>query len=280
MDFRKDSGYMHLTPISSLLPRYTHAPTTDPRAVAQEFESLFISMVMRSMRKTVPNSSLVPRSLGEKIYTDMLDTEYSGMISRHESLGLADLIQNELEQHRSTPENLNSLQQLKNPAWMIDNRMVSRHAGVRFSRSLRSRIAAWNNHIKSAAQKFDIDPHLIRAVIAQESAGNPHAVSHAGAKGLMQLIDSTAAEMRVNNVFDPHQNIQGGSRYLQRMLRKYKGDVRLALAAYNAGPAAVDRYKGIPPYRETQNYVESVLRLRQDFASVTESRVQQEVAHE
>ena len=100
---------------------------------------------------------------------------------------------------------------------------------------------------------------LVSAVIKAESNGDPKAVSTAGAKGLMQLIDSTASDMGVRNVFDPRENIEGGVKYLRKMINRF-GDIKKALAAYNAGPEAVKRYEGIPPYRETKNYVEKVLK--------------------
>lgn len=112
--------------------------------------------------------------------------------------------------------------------------------------------------IQLAAQQHNLDPEFIRAVIRAESNFRPDAVSSAGAMGLMQLMPGTAASLGVTDPFDIAQNIDGGSRYLRRMLDLFNGDTQLALAAYNAGAGAVQRHGGIPPFRETQTFVPRV----------------------
>ena len=108
------------------------------------------------------------------------------------------------------------------------------------------------------AREQSVPPALVKAVIAAESAFNPDAVSHKGAQGLMQLMPATAASLGVRDAMVPSENVRGGVRYLRRMLDRY-GDMPRALAAYNAGPTAVDRFRGVPPYRETRAYVKRVL---------------------
>ena len=110
-----------------------------------------------------------------------------------------------------------------------------------------------------AGRSHNLDVDLLASVVHAESGGNPRAVSRAGARGLMQLMPSTAAALGVQNSFQPQQNVGGGSAYLDAMLTRYSGNLALALAAYNAGPQAVDRYRGVPPYPETRAYVARVI---------------------
>lgn len=113
--------------------------------------------------------------------------------------------------------------------------------------------------IEKYAQKNNLDPDFIKAVVKQESGFNPDATSKCGAMGLMQLMPNTAKGLGVTNAYDPEQNIEGGVKYLKSMLNRFNNDPKLALAAYNAGPGAVQKYGDVPPYRETQNYVKNIL---------------------
>lgn len=119
--------------------------------------------------------------------------------------------------------------------------------------------------IERAAARHDVEPELVHAVVRAESGYNDQAVSRAGAMGLMQLMPGTADLVGVNDAFEPAQNVEGGTRYLRMMLDRFGNDVSLAIAAYNAGPGAVENYGGVPPYRETRDYLQRVLRFREEF---------------
>ncbi len=175
------------------------------------------------------------------------------------------------EQVASLGENLDEL-----PDSVIGQKNIHTrtHAPLRmadFSNSRASSSKKVENYkplIENIAAKYDLDPHLVAGLIKQESNFNSRAVSKAGAMGLMQLMPQTARSMGVKDPFDPAQNIEGGSRYLRQMLNHFKGNIVLAIAAYNAGPGNVEKYGNrIPPFTETQNYVRSVAKHADGFRS-------------
>jgi Rod binding domain-containing protein len=257
----------------------------------REFESFFTYYLMKTMRETVPESSVaggapLTGGSGKDIFTDMFDMEIARGLSLSRGRSLADLMFNSMEQlleaqfgeqGRASDREFLPLPSGQSRAFDFDRETVplpndrpdfreieaGRDLRMRLRReapSAESRIARdYGPHIHRAAKRHGLDPALILAVIRNESNGRPEAVSHAGAKGLMQLMDTTAADLGVQDAFDPGQNIEAGSRYLRQMLDRYQGDPELALAAYNAGPAAVDEHNGVPPYRETREYVARVL---------------------
>lgn len=126
---------------------------------------------------------------------------------------------------------------------------------------------AFNTEIRAAAKVFTVDESLIRAIIHAESAYHADALSPRGAQGLMQLMPATQRELKVEDVFDPSSNIEGGTLYLSRLLNRFDQNVELAAAAYNAGPGAVSKYGGIPPYKETREYVRRVKILYRRYRS-------------
>jgi len=244
------------------------ATSQKAKEAAKAFETIFASMMLRSMRNAIPQeeNDFIPNSLGEKIYTEMLDEQYGSLLSKNGNLGLADLILKQINSEGGSGSAMNMLRGLgqQSAPWMMDKAFIpSKLPADPVS------LSQWQTYIEEAARKFGVDSNLITAVIAQESAGNPSAVSPKGAKGLMQLMDTTAKDMGVSQVFQPRQNILGGVKYLKQLLDKYNGNEALALASYNAGPAAVDKYNGIPPYEETQRYVENVTALKRQLSALS-----------
>lgn len=158
---------------------------------------------------------------------------------------------------------------------VIDNLraiLADKAAGFNFygaGTSLTAHASEFDDMITAAAQRHGLDESLLKAVVHAESGFSPTAVSSAGAKGLMQLMDATAQSLGVTNSFDPAQNLEGGAKFLRQLLARYQGNEVLALAAYNAGPGAVDKWGGVPPYQETQTYVPRILGLREQYRNWT-----------
>jgi soluble lytic murein transglycosylase-like protein len=147
----------------------------------------------------------------------------------------------------------------------IEALLGSRNNRLANGASLQARSSEFDNLITQVARKHGVEASLLKAVAQAESNFSPTAVSHAGAKGMMQLMDATAQSLGVADVFDPVQNLEGGAKFLRQMLNRYNGNEALALAAYNAGPGAVDKWGGVPPYQETQTYVPRILSLRDQY---------------
>jgi soluble lytic murein transglycosylase-like protein len=147
----------------------------------------------------------------------------------------------------------------------------SSRPGVDFSR-VRLNTTAYGDEISAASKRYGVDEAVVRAIIHAESAFNPRALSRVGAQGLMQLMPDTARRFGVGDAFDAAQNIRGGVQYLAWLLKRFGGNVRLAAAGYNAGEGAVDKYKGVPPYAETQRYVDRVGLLADRYRRTVASR--------
>ncbi|MDP6180801.1 MAG: lytic transglycosylase domain-containing protein [Desulfatiglandales bacterium] len=154
---------------------------------------------------------------------------------------------------------------LKNPQTPVPQTLQDKDSNVKngnipFSnRSLKGE-RSFHPIIQKAASRYDIDPALVKAIIITESDYNPHAVSKKGAKGLMQLMPVTARSLGVEDAFNPEQNIHAGVRYFKSLLKQFDGDVKLALATYNAGSSNVRHYNGIPPFKDTKRYLKKVYR--------------------
>jgi len=230
---------------------------------AKEMESIFLYQLLKTMRQTIPeneskDSKTVGGGMGKDIYTQMFDQEIAMKMAGNTDRSIAAQIYRsmvgvlEKQSGRKADPTSGVKNILPNERYIKINQISSQPSNASITKT------RFDPYIDHAAAKFRLRPELIKAVIKAESNFNPKAVSSAGAKGLMQLMDSTALEMGVDNVFSPGQNIDAGARYLRKMIDRF-GDIKIALAAYNAGPAAVEKHGGIPPYPETVKYVQSVL---------------------
>lgn len=247
--------------------RYTAGEKEKLANASKEFESMLTNMMIKSMTKTT-DGLFGKDNYGGDVLDVLFETEISKFITESQGMGIADKIYKSL-----TGEELESLRAFSKekpmPAAVPTDNFINNSAeetksvktdknAIKPNTNALQRIEKFDDAIEAASKKFNVDKQLIKSVILTESAGKVNAKSHANAKGLMQLMDSTATEMGVDNPWNPTENIFGGTKYLSKMLKQYKGDTDLALAAYNAGPGNVNKYNGIPPFKETQNYIKRV----------------------
>lgn len=259
------------------------------RKATKEFESFFNYYMLKTMRKTIPKSEsgqgLLSSDNSKDVFSDLFDTELARMMSTGRNNSIADILYKSMErvieagfgQGKATLpiRDLSTVRpsvdlakpefrkiSIEAPPTRLKHEesepiSLNRQPTVR-ARPTDEIMRKYGAHIERAARANSLDPALLVSVIQAESNGDPNAVSPAGAKGLMQLIDSTASEVGVKRVFDPRENIAGGARYLKQQMDRF-GDTKLALAAYNAGPGNVIKYRGVPPFEETQSYVTKVM---------------------
>jgi len=256
------------------------------KEAAKEFEAFFNHYLLKTMRETIPENALTKdlpfsNSNGREIYTDLFDMELARNISGGKEGSIGDILYRQMEPlidaKYGQTETQSELNPLRTDADGIAVR-ARQYLGLPQSSHFRTLnanasqrsdtvdlpadeiTARFGREINTAAEAHELEPRLIHAVILKESNGDPSAQSRAGAKGLMQLMDTTARAYGAEDSFDPAQNVMAGSKYLKELLDRF-GDLELALAAYNAGPTAVRRHQGVPPYPETVAYVDSVMEV-------------------
>jgi soluble lytic murein transglycosylase-like protein len=241
----------------------TPTPSTDKEKkawkAAQDFEAILLRQIFQSMRKAsaIMTEDQDPEGTADTQMQDMAWDGLADQAATHGGMGLAKMLYPQLLGQDSLPTLPSAL-----PKVLPDSAGAAT-AYATASRSKGSGATSLDAAVTRAASDSGLDPDLIRAVIRTESAGDVSARSSKGAIGPMQLMPGTAAELGVDPT-DPVQNIVGGSRYLASLKRRF-GDEKLALAAYNAGPGAVERHGGVPPYPETKSYVRKVLAARDQF---------------
>jgi Rod binding domain-containing protein len=236
--------------------RYTDAQKAKIADAAKQFESLLTSMMLKSMTKTT-DGMFGDKSLGGDDFEMIFQNDIASFISQNRNLGIASMLYKKITGENLLPERQGmKIQSYLNGDSLPIKINLNNSNSVTPSRNSLQRLSKYDDIINEAANTFGVDKNLIKSVILTESAANDKAISKANAKGLMQLIDSTANSMGVQNVWDPKQNIYGGTKYLATLIRKYNGDLNLALASYNAGPENVDKYGGVPPFLKHFNGVE------------------------
>ena len=260
----------------------TDAKKQEYARASRGFESLFIHLMLKEMKRSMLEEKKDSETFGANTMMGYADMAMADQISSTGSgIGIAKKIyryytgeklpeitttvtapsiRNFVPQ-KNTINDYQKVIQSISPSSLADTKNIKNN----FLGRVQDRINPYENTINKAAEVFGVDKNLIKAVITAESAGKSDAVSHAGAKGLMQLMDGTAGDMGVSDPYDPHQNIFGGAKYLGKMLDQF-GSLEHALAAYNAGPGNVMKYGGIPPFDETRTYVKRVSRFFNEFS--------------
>jgi soluble lytic murein transglycosylase-like protein len=232
-------------------PRRTltdEAEIAKAQKACREFESIFIQKLLSSMREAFESEEEDKSDFGGDLFKSMMDEHLSIALAKAGGIGLARLMAEGLGIESESPP-------VRPPLAVPPETGYGAYQPA----NARPGLEAYQPAIESAAADSGLSANLIKAVILEESGGNRKAVSAKGAKGLMQLMDETARQVGVGNPFNPVENIRGGARYLAGLVREFKGDLELALASYNAGIGNVRKYGGIPPFRETQDYVKKVM---------------------
>ena len=232
----------------------------------RDFEAVFLSQMIRTMNRSVAGDGYFGKGLGSDYYRSLFEEELARSLAERGNMGIGKMLVSQLSKMGDDEPCAKLDEGQERGTSAIPLRRIQ---GLyrRHSRGgdVTDRVDRFETEIEHSARDQHLPPSLVKGIIAAESGGNMLARSAKGAKGLMQLMDSTCRDLGVSNPFHPVQNIRGGCRYLRELLDRHDDDIDLALAAYNAGPARVDAYGGIPPFVETRDYIRRVHRWEKVF---------------
>jgi Rod binding domain-containing protein len=237
---------------ANLKPLNAHSSEAEKKRakkICNQFEALFVAKLLGSMRST-EKSGLFGDGFGADTYQGLFESKVAEKIASTGEIGIGKVLYQGLFSDSEIGRGPDSIK--SNFTFPKTKRSIQTDG------NFDQRVQKFNDIIASASKRYNLPKELIVAVIKAESYCDAFAVSKAGAKGLMQLMDETASDLGVQNSFDPKENVFGGTQYLKSQLEAFNGNLELALAAYNAGPANVEKYNGVPPFKETQAYVQKI----------------------